>query len=199
MKILLDEPSTSSSLLLRTQAGEQLAKKKLCEIYLPLVYAWSRLRFDLQDADAQDVSQSVAITILTKLHLFDRSKGPFRGWLWKVTQNAVVDYLRKERRQTELARIQAAKMSPPPEALQSEIPSIVARKALQVLQSRLQGVSLAMVIATCIEGRAPAAIAEEFGVGINAIYTARCRALKLLRESLAGLEFSVSSEDDGAI
>ena len=67
----------------RTSGWDKLVKR-----YSGVIYAWCR-RYGLQDANAGDVTQDVFLTLLGKLQTFDRSKGRFRVWLYRVVQNAV--------------------------------------------------------------------------------------------------------------
>jgi RNA polymerase sigma-70 factor (ECF subfamily) len=86
---------TSSSLLDRVQSDQAGAWEQFCQIYMPLVYGWSR-RAGLQDADAQDVSQDTFQTVAKKIKSFRyaRPDDSFRGWLWVIHRSRLVDWFR---------------------------------------------------------------------------------------------------------
>ena len=182
--------TTSLSLLRNTIGGNRFATEQLYEIYFPLVYLWCR-KFRLQEADSQDIAQSVMIRVYGSLSLYEREKGRFRGWLWTITRNAVHDHLRKNRR-VELSLGDAATellAAEPIEARSDELPSIVACQALKFLENRLRPRNLEIVRAVLCDGRSPSDVAAEFGVSPGSVHTARSRALRLLREAFGDLEF----------
>jgi len=51
---------------------------------------------------AQDLVNTVLLRVRDKIGLYDRSKGKFRSWLWKVSHNIMRDELRKNRRIQEI-------------------------------------------------------------------------------------------------
>ena len=57
-------------------------------------------KMNLQEADANDILQSVMLKIWNKLPEFDyqRSKGKFRNWLSIITANTAKNYIRSENR-----------------------------------------------------------------------------------------------------
>jgi RNA polymerase sigma-70 factor (ECF subfamily) len=67
--------------------------------YGPKIYAWCRAR-GLQQADANDVLQNVLLRLHTSMDRapWDPKRGLLRGWLKRVTQNAVVDFVDARRR-----------------------------------------------------------------------------------------------------
>jgi RNA polymerase sigma-70 factor (ECF subfamily) len=66
------------------------------ELYEPLLLNYLRCR-GLSAADAADVAQEVFIVLLRTLPEFtlDRRRGRFRSWLWHVTRNALIDFVRR--------------------------------------------------------------------------------------------------------
>ncbi|MDB4778283.1 sigma-70 family RNA polymerase sigma factor, partial [bacterium] len=68
-------------------------------IYQPLIFRICRKR-GLQHADAIDVTQEVLSKVAQASEKFssERHGSTFRGWLYRVTQNLVIDFLRKRER-----------------------------------------------------------------------------------------------------
>src|SRR5690349_19854571 len=92
----MDEtPTTSPSLLARLREPDDgRAWAELTEIYAPLVRRVA-LRRGLQEADADDLVQEVfcAVARAIERQKFDPSRGSFRGWLFRITRNLVVNFL----------------------------------------------------------------------------------------------------------
>src|SRR5436189_5212995 len=85
---------TSPTLLgrLREAPTDQAAWDEFVERYGRKIYVWCR-QWNLQEADAEDVTQNVLIKLADKMKVFvyDPEKS-FRGWLKTVTRNAWSDY-----------------------------------------------------------------------------------------------------------
>ena len=93
------ESQTGSTLLVLLRAPDDPeAWKAFVARYAPRVLAWCR-QWELQPADAQDVTQEVLYRLVGQLRRFpyDPAKGHFRGWLKGVARHAWSD-LRDGRR-----------------------------------------------------------------------------------------------------
>jgi len=97
-----DEPSpTRASLVLRIRdPGDHSARGEFAARYAPLVYRFARKR-GLQDADAADVTQEVlqAVAVAIKRLDYDPNRGSFRGWLFIMTRNLLINHLNRQARQ----------------------------------------------------------------------------------------------------
>jgi RNA polymerase sigma-70 factor (ECF subfamily) len=86
---------TRASLLLRLRQAppDQKAWAEFVNRYGPRIYAWCR-RWGLQEADAQDVTQTVLLQLASKLRTFTYDPAQrFRGWLKTLTHHAWSDFL----------------------------------------------------------------------------------------------------------
>jgi len=95
-------PSTRYSLLLRIKdAQNHAAWVEFTEIYEPLVYRLARSK-GLQDADACNLCQEAfqAVAKSARDWTPEAHPGSFRGWLFRVARNLIVDCFRQQRRQT---------------------------------------------------------------------------------------------------
>ena len=93
--------TTSVTLLgrLHQQPGDAAAWQEFVPRYRPRIYAQC-LAFQLQPADAEDVTQAVLVRLVEKLPQFRYDPGQcFRAWLKTVTRHLLVDYLAEQRRQ----------------------------------------------------------------------------------------------------
>src|SRR5262252_3336503 len=87
-------PSTRSTLLarLRHEPANQAAWREFVEHYEQHIYRWCR-QWQLQDADAEDVTQNILVKLIQKMRTFayDPSRS-FRGWLKTVAYRAWKDF-----------------------------------------------------------------------------------------------------------
>lgn len=86
-------------LVLRCQAGDETAFSDLLHRYAP-----GTLRYleGLLDPDAaQDVHQEVWLTVYRRISDL-ANPGGFRTWLFRITRHRAIDFLRRERRESEL-------------------------------------------------------------------------------------------------
>jgi len=93
-------PSTKGSLLARLRHGTDTASWRLfVELYTPLIYRYCRRR-ELQEADAQDVTQKVMVRVYTAIKKFeyDAERGHFRNWLGVITVREICRHCQSEQR-----------------------------------------------------------------------------------------------------
>ena len=99
-KLSKSDGATSPTLLsrLRHSPSDQAAWDEFVERYSPRIYGWCR-RWNLQEADAQDVTQDVLLRLADKMRTFvyDPS-GSFRGWLKTLAHHAWHDFVKKRER-----------------------------------------------------------------------------------------------------
>ena len=98
----LPSSATSVSLLhrIRDNDRDEAAWGEFVDRYGSRIFQWC-LRRKLQHSDAEDVTQDVLLRIAKKFGEFDYDpKQSFRGWLRRVTENAVIDFTRKRKNHT---------------------------------------------------------------------------------------------------
>src|SRR5579871_976666 len=186
--------SASSSLLLRAQAQDRAAWERLVNLYSPLVYLWCR-QAGLQAADAADVGQEVIHTVARKITRFrrDRPSATFRGWLRTMTRHKVVDHVRRQRRletgvggntaQYRLLQL-PQETSATDEAAEC---TLVYDQALELLREEFEERTWQAFWLVAVRDQAPADAAAELGMSLNAVYVAKSRILRRLREEFADL------------
>ena len=83
---------------LRRDPMDQAAWEEFVEHYAGKIYAWCR-KWDLQDADAQDVTQIILAKLVERLRTFSYDPArSFRAWLKTLAQHACSDFRASQKR-----------------------------------------------------------------------------------------------------
>jgi RNA polymerase sigma-70 factor, ECF subfamily len=192
------DEETSSSLLVRVQAQEQLAWERLVHLYTPLVCAWCR-HAGLQEADALDVGQEVFQRVSQTIASFrrDRPGDTFRGWLRTIARHKIIDHYRRKAVETAarggsdaltLMQQQAAPELPEPDAEQdSAEASLICHQAIGLIQREFAQSSWLAFQAVVLKGQKPAEVAAMLHMSVNAVYLAKARILQRLRQEFQDL------------
>ncbi len=186
-------PSTSASLLKRLQspAQEEGAWEQFVELYAPLIFDWGRQQ-GLPESDAADLVQEVMAKLVTRLRDFQYNPAKrFRSWLRTITLNAARDMYRRRPAEAPaaLSRLAVASPTPSPSDLfeEQEYRAYLVARAMELLRGSLQRTTYRACWEYVVRGRTAAEIAEELGISINAVYIAKYRVLRRLRQELDGL------------
>jgi RNA polymerase sigma-70 factor (ECF subfamily) len=184
--------TTSPTLLERLRgAADPAAWSRLVQLYTPLLFSWAR-RSGETEHDAADLVQDVFVVLLRTLPTFDYdpASGKFRAWLRTLLLNKLRDRKRREAREGQaLAQRQTEGESP--DAVNTfwerEYHQELSRRALQLMQADFAPTTWKACWETVVEGRASQEVARELGITENAVYIAKGRVLRRLREELNGL------------
>lgn len=184
--------ATPASLLLRLrQPDGPRAWEEFVHLYTPLLYRWAR-RAGLAEADAADLVQDVFALLLVKLPEFRYDRhGSFRAWLRTVALNKWRENLRRRgplpRQLDDAALAELPGRDDGDPFAEEEYRRFVAGRALQLMQVEFPTAVWKACWETATNGRPAAEVAAELGISIDAVYTARYRVLRRLREQLEGL------------
>ncbi len=90
---LRHDESTSSSLLVRAKARDELAWSQLVHLYSPLLKRWFVERWKVADQDIENLAQEVFLAVSRSLPSFrrDREGDSFRGWLYTIARRKFLD------------------------------------------------------------------------------------------------------------
>ncbi len=182
--------TTPPSLLQRLrQSPEQEAWETFVEMYTPLLVAWSR-RLGLTGHDVADLIQDVFTTLVERLPEFQYDpRKSFRAWLKTVLQNRWRNQQRKHAVEKQ-AGVPIGELEDPStwcELEEEEYRGHLARRATELMQSHFEPTTWKAFWEVVVEGRPALEVAAEFGISVNAVYLAKGRVLRCLREELAGL------------
>lgn len=93
------DPDTRASLIGRIcDSSNDDAWSEFARIYQPVVERFIQ-RHGLQYADAVEVAQEVLSKVVHSIESWDgdRENSSFRGWLYRITRNQTIDFLRKRK------------------------------------------------------------------------------------------------------
>ena len=164
--------------------------EQFVDLYTPLIYLWA-CRVGLQAQDAADLVQEVFLTLLQKLTTFTPEPGKsFRAWLHAVTLNKWRDQKRRKVVAVPgggavLAEVEASDAAK--DLFAAEYQQFLVGRALEIMQKDFQPRTWKAVWSVVVEDKPAAAVAVEQGLTIAAVYTARSRVLRRLRQELAGI------------
>ena len=189
---------TSATLLARLSdpTVDQASWAEFVRRYGPMVYRWCQ-HWQLQEADAQDVTQTVLVRMVVRLRDFEYDPGrSFRAYLRTVAGFAWRDLIQERRRagvgsgdtaHRELLGEIAAR-DDLARRLDEEFDRELLEAATARVQARVEPNTWEAFRLTAHEGLAGAEAAERLGVGVYAVFKAKSRVQQMLRDEVAALE-----------
>jgi len=191
-------PETRPSLLFRlADRGDATAWGEFAQIYTPVVHRLARQK-GLQPADADDLVQQVLSAISKAIERWevDPERGRFRTWLYRVTQNQIINAF--TRRAPDRAAGDSAialrlnerpsQDGPTSQQIRLEFRREVFRWAAHQVQAEFSATNWQAFWQTAVEGRSVEEVAKELNLTCGAVYTARSRAMKRLKDKVQEFE-----------
>jgi RNA polymerase sigma-70 factor (ECF subfamily) len=190
----MEIPQTRPTLLvsLHNDAGKEQAWTVFDAAYREVVLGWCRRQ--LSDELAEDVTQDIMLKLFAELsrHEHDPQRGRFRSWLKTVVMNAVRDVCRKQWRLPVPAAQGGTKFGEwieqwpdSSEELFEEVAAktnVVASEVVRRVRERVSDQSWGVFCAMAEEERPAAAVAQNYGLSVAAVYKIKFRVTKALRE-----------------
>ena len=191
------EGQTSKSLLERLRQGsDQTAWTEFVHRYGQQIYRWCRA-FGLQEADAEDVTQTVLVKLTDKLPAFcyDPSRS-FRAYLETLTHYAWCDFLELHNRpgagtgdsamvqtlQTVQARDDLVQL------LNAEFDQELLEEASERVRRRVEPHTWEAFRLTAVEGLSGAEAAARLSMKVATVFKAKSKVQQLLQEEVGRTE-----------
>jgi RNA polymerase sigma factor (sigma-70 family) len=196
-----EQPITRPSLLLRLRdPADDRAWVEFADLYGPLIRCVARHR-GLQDADAADLQQEVLLAVARAIGRYDldRARGSFRGWLFRIARNLLLNLLAARRRHWAAGgggdAIALLEALPDPAADDSTVFEAEYRRrtfewAAEQVRGEFRPATWQAFWRTAVDGEAPAAVATDLGLSVGAVYVARTRVLARIRSKVEEVEGS---------
>lgn len=181
---------------LRRDPTNEAAWAEFVEHYGRKVYGWCR-KWNLQEADAEDVTQNVLVKLAAKMRDFtyDPSRS-FRAWLKTLTNHALSDFQESRRRpglgsgdsavyqllQNVAAGADLVKH------LEAEFDRELLQEAMHRVRLRVAPQTWEAFRLTALDGLSGAEAAARIPMAVAQVFVAKRRVQKMLREEVARLE-----------
>jgi RNA polymerase sigma-70 factor (ECF subfamily) len=188
-------PSTRASLLVRLRdPGDGEAWRQFVQLYAPVVYGYARRR-GLQDADAADLTQDVLRRMAKGAGQFayDPSRGAFRGWLFTVTRNQLLDFQERNQRQRGVGGTSAQqRLEQEPDrqdeaVFDEEFRRRLLAAAAEQVRCEFEARTWEAFCQTAVDGKKPQDVAVALGLSVGAVYIAKSRVQARLKERVREL------------
>lgn len=185
---------TSASLLQRLcdRPQDDASWQRLVQLYTPFMQEWLR-RHGVPPANADDVVQEVFVVLLRELPTFryDPERGSFRSWLRTVLLNRLREHWR-DRQPNVADGSQLLDQLEDPNSNLSQVwaedhDRFVARRLLELLEKDFEPATWRAFQRQVLEGVKAGDVAAELGMSVGAVYVAKSRVLRRLKEEMQGL------------
>jgi RNA polymerase sigma factor (sigma-70 family) len=189
---------TSVTLLgrLRNDPTDQAAWNEFVERYGRKIYGWCR-HWNLQDADAEDVTQTVLLLLARKMSTFayDPARS-FRSWLKTLTQHAWSDFTTARKKadqgsgdtRIEEQLYNVAARDDLVTRLNAEFDQELLETAMVRVRLRVRPQTWDAFRLTALEGLSGAAAAEQLKMRVATVFNAKSKVHRMLQEELGKLE-----------
>ena len=196
----LNDSTTSVTLLLRLRdSKDEAAWREFVDRYGGRIYSWCLSR-RLQQADAEDVTQSVLIRLSRYIERFQYdAKQSFRGWLRRVTENAIRDFARDEAKQPARggSSVHSILQTEPnrrdlADALEQVFDLELLDEAKKRVKSRVTEIRWASWEASIELPRTAKQLAQELGISVGTLYANKNQIQKMIQAEVAKLDQGLS-------
>jgi RNA polymerase sigma-70 factor (ECF subfamily) len=189
---------------LRRDPGDQAAWAEFVEHYGGKIYAWCR-KWNLQEADARDVTQNVLLKLAQKMKDFtyDPSRS-FRAWLKTLTSHALSDFVDGRPRaglgvgsgDSSVVRMlhSVEARADLMQQLEQEFDRELLEEAMVRVRLRVAPQTWEAFRLTALEGLSGAEAAGRIPMQVAQVFVAKRRVQKMLQEEVSRLEQSGPAE-----
>lgn len=192
------QPETNESLIARVKdPANEAAWIEFLAIYQPVVLRMARNR-GLQPTDADDLAQSVFLTLSNAINDWEPNPAgpPFRAWFFKITRNAIINALRYRQRHQATGGTSVLEWLEqiPDEASSAEFYRESQREVFRwvcaEVRPEFSPATWSIFWRTAIEDVSAEQVASEMQRKVGAIYVAKWRVLKRIKERVAECTFA---------
>jgi len=194
-------PTTQNTLLVKLAGAEfESVWMEFSDQYEPLIYRFGRKR-GLQHADAIELTQQVMLGVIKSAEKWARDKPPehFRGWLKRVASNQLINVVTREAKHrgqggsAQQSIKQAMDTADPADQQaeklwETEQQRAILRTAASNIRDEFASDSWIAFERTLLGGETVENLASELGKSAGAIYAARARIMRRLKQEAKRLQ-----------
>jgi RNA polymerase sigma-70 factor (ECF subfamily) len=189
---------TRQSLLIRARRGDEQAWNRFADLYRPLIRNWLHHHGVARD-DAEDLTQDVLLNVIRHLRDFEHTgqRGAFRNWLRTITVNRTRDFWKARQSRPAAASGDSAlidlanQMADPDSELSrrwdQQHDQYLLRCLLDLMELEFEAATVRAFRRLALDGASAEEVAGELGMSLGAVYVAKSRVLKRIREEAEGL------------
>lgn len=157
-------------------------------LYTPYLFSLAR-RAGVGREEASDIVQDVFLLLTRKMADFEYDSNlSFRAWLRTVVMNRLREIARKRSLPIFAAEQLDVQDSAQAESLEeTEYRRHLMARALEIMQQEFAPMTWKACWEHVVSGRTASDVGAELGMSEGAVYVAKCRVLRRLREELKGL------------
>jgi RNA polymerase sigma-70 factor (ECF subfamily) len=189
---------TSTTLLQGLKDENRTVWRDYVDRYRPMVVGYAR-RLGLRPADAEDVAQEAVLEFATAYRAgrYDRSRGRLRSWLFGITRTLVKNAHRRQRRRELQVRTEEGETDffarLPDDAAMEELweaewQSAVLRQCMAEARAEVHARTWEAFDLFACQQLPASEVARRLGLSENAVFCAKQRVLRRIRELAAALE-----------
>ncbi len=189
-----DWPETSESLILRVKdPADAAAWSAFLAIYRPVIYRLARSR-SLQDADADDLAQQVFVSIARAVEKRTPAADgpPFRAWLYRIAHNEILKAITRRKPDTAAgsSSVQEMLYAVPQRDSDASVELLregrmeAFRWASDAIRHEFTLATWTMFWQSTVEAQTVEVVAKSHGRSSGAVYLARYRVMKRLKEKI---------------
>lgn len=194
-----ESPNTRPSLLVRLRIPrDERAWDEFTQIYAPLIYRLARQK-GFQDADASDLVQEVFRAVAGAIDCWDPDpeRGSFRGWLFRIARNLMINLLARQGRQvrgsgdTELRNLLEAQPAPVEEdsaVFDAEYRRQLLGWASEQVRGEFSPLTWRAFWKAGVEGAPAVEVARDLGLTVGTVYQYKSRVMARLRQKIGQVE-----------
>ena len=132
-----------NELVIKAQAGDTAAFAKLYDIFIQPIYRY--VFFKVKKNDALDLTEAVFLKVWENLRSYNKLKGAFSSWIFKIAHNTVVDHYRASREHVDLDAVvlpDESREADPKFLTENRLNQALLNKALGKLKKKYQDILL---------------------------------------------------------
>ena len=191
-------PQTRFSLIAQVQSPEDReAWDQFVLIYRPVIYRMARRR-GMQDADAQDLVQTVFMRLAASIQRWEKTdpETKFRHWLRRVARNAIVSAFSRQPKDAAAGGSEMLNLLAEQPEIEKDVEQELATEAMREQYLRAAAVAKTDVDPdtwrafelTVVRGQSCDEAAALLGKSVGAVYAARSRVMRRLREQVQRMQ-----------
>ncbi len=189
--------SIASSLLYRAQNRDEVAWERIHQLFGPLIKEWIR-KAGVGHSDAEDILQQVLQKVFQNIGNFERKKATdtFTGWVWTLTKFKILDHFQRQKASAKVAggsmanqmMHQISDKQLDSDVFDEESSALrLTRNILEFVKSEFESKTWDAFWRATVEREKPADIAKSMEMTLHAVYKAKSRVSKRVRQELEGI------------